>query len=202
MSATCRRIGAMNGTLAVTGDPAADELLNTDPLALLVGMLLDQQVPMEWAFLAPFRLKERMGGTLDAKTIATMDTDELIALFKGPPALHRFPGSMAKRVQELCRVIVDDYDGDASRVWTEAASGEELFGRLTALPGYGKEKARIFTAVLAKRVGVRPDGWEEAAGPFADPTPRSVADIDGPDSLARVREFKKAMKAAGKSKAD
>jgi uncharacterized HhH-GPD family protein len=192
----------MNGTLAVTGDPQADQLLNTDPLALLIGMLLDQQVPMEWAFGAPYRLKERLGGTLDARTIADMDTDELIAVFKGPPALHRFPGSMAKRVQDLCRVIVDDYDGDAAALWADVETGAELYSRLTALPGYGKEKARIFTAVLAKRMGVQPAGWEEMAGPFADPTPRSVADIDSAESLARVREWKKMMKAQGKSKAD
>jgi uncharacterized HhH-GPD family protein len=192
----------MNGTLAVTGDPAADGLLNTDPLALLIGMLLDQQVPMEWAFGAPYRLKERLDGTLDARTIADMDTDELIAVFKGPPALHRFPGSMAKRVQDLCHLIVDDYDGDAAAVWADVESGKELFGRLNALPGYGKEKARIFTAVLAKRMGVRPEGWEEMAGPFADPTPRSVADIDSAESLARVREWKKMMKAQGRTKAD
>jgi uncharacterized HhH-GPD family protein len=192
----------MNGTLAVTGDPQADQLLNTDPLALLIGMLLDQQVPMEWAFGAPYRLKERLGGALDARTIADMDTDELITVFRGPPALHRFPGSMAKRVQEMCRVIVDDYDGDAAAVWADAESGKELFTRLNALPGYGKEKARIFTAVLAKRMGVQPDGWEEMAGPFADPTPRSVADIDSAESLARVREWKKMMKAQGKTKGD
>jgi uncharacterized HhH-GPD family protein len=192
----------MQGTLAVTGDEAADHLVNTDPLALLLAMMLDQQVPMEWAFGAPYRLKERLGGTLDARTIADMDTDELIAVFKGPPALHRFPGSMAKRVQDLCRVIVDDYDGDAAALWADVETGAELYSRLTALPGYGKEKARIFTAVLAKRMGVQPAGWEEMAGPFADPTPRSVADIDSAESLARVREWKKMMKAQGKSKAD
>jgi uncharacterized HhH-GPD family protein len=188
--------------MPITGDLDADRLLEESPLALLIGMLLDQQVPMEWAFGAPYRLKERLGGTLDARTIAEMDTDELIAVFKGPPALHRFPGSMAKRVQDLCHVIVDDYDGEAAAVWADAESGKELFGRLNALPGYGKEKARIFTAVLAKRMGVRPAGWEEMAGPFADPTPRSVADIDSAESLARVREWKKMMKAQGKTKAD
>jgi uncharacterized HhH-GPD family protein len=192
----------MKGTLYITGDAEADDLLNTDPLALLIGMLLDQQVPMEWAFMAPYRLKERMGGVLDASKIAAYDPDELVTLFKGPPALHRFPGSMAKRTQEMCRVIADEYDGDAQRLWDTATDGEELFRRLTALPGYGKEKASIFTAILAKRMGVRPSGWEDQAGPFADATPRSVADIDGPESLQEVRAFKKARKAEGKGKTD
>jgi uncharacterized HhH-GPD family protein len=192
----------MKGTLAVTGDPEADRLLNTDPLALLLGMLLDQQVPMEWAFMAPHRLKERMGGVLDASKIASYDPDELAAIFKGPPALHRFPGSMAKRTQEMCRVIADEYDNDAQRVWAKVTDGKELFRRLTALPGYGKEKASIFTAILAKRMGVRPKGWEDHAGPFADATPRSVADIDSPETLQAVRAFKKAKNAEGKGKAD
>jgi len=193
---------AMNGTVAITGDPAADGLLNTDPLALLLGMMLDQQVPMEWAFLAPYRLKERLGGRLDAATIAAMEPSELESHFKGPPALHRFPGSMAKRAQALCQHLVDEHGGDAAAVWTGAATGQALFDRLRALPGFGDEKARIFVAVLAKRFGVRPPGWEQCAGPFADSTPRSVADVADADSLARVREFKKAQKAAGKGKGD
>ncbi len=192
----------MKGTLAVTGDKDADGLLNTDPLALLIGMLLDQQVPMEWAFRGPHTLKERMGGALDAAAIAAADPDEFAALVKGPPALHRFPGSMAKRIQSLAQTIVDDYGGAAERVWKDAETGDELFARLRALPGYGDEKARIFVAILAKRIGVRPDGWQEAAGPFADDTPRSVADIDSPDTLARVREWKQMMKKKGKTKAD
>src|SRR3954452_23732880 len=134
----------MRGTLAVTGDKDADRLLNTDPLALLIGMLLDQQVPMEWAFRGPHTLKERMGGALDAAQIASMDPDEFAALVKGPPALHRFPGSMAKRVQALAQQIVDEYDGDAAKVWKGVKSGDELFRRLRALPGYGDEKAKIF----------------------------------------------------------
>jgi uncharacterized HhH-GPD family protein len=190
----------MHGTLAVTGNPAADELLNTDSLALLVGMLLDQQVPMEWAFSAPLTLRDRLGGSLDATAIASMDPEELAAAFKGPPALHRFPGSMAKRTQDLCRHLVDAYGGDAAKVWKDAATGAELFARLRALPGYGAEKAKIFTAVLAKRMGVRPEGWEQVAGPFADATPRSVADIDSAAALVQVREFKRAMKAKGKGK--
>jgi uncharacterized HhH-GPD family protein len=188
--------------IPITGNLDADRLLSEDPLALLVGMLLDQQVPMEWAFLAPWRLKERLGGRLDAAEIAAMDPETLTTMFKGPPALHRFPGSMAKRVQALCQHIVDEYDGDATAVWKTARSGSELFARLTELPGYGVEKSRIFTALLAKRLKVRPSGWEEAAGPFADDTPRSVADVDSAEALAKVREFKRTMKAKGKGKAD
>lgn len=192
----------MKGNLAITGNPEADELVNTNPLALLIALLLDQQVPMEWAFRSPATLKERLGGRLDAETIAAMDTDELISLFKGPPALHRFPGSMAKRTQELCRHIAAEYGSDAGRIWSDAGSGGELFRRLKALPGYGTEKSRIFLALLAKRFDVRPDGWQGQAGPFADGTPRSVADIDSPEAFARVREFKRAKKAEGKGKAD
>jgi uncharacterized HhH-GPD family protein len=189
-------------TLPVTGDPEADRLLVTDPLALLIGMLLDQQVPMEWAFGSPLRLKERLGGELDAAQIAAMPTEELEAVFKGPPALHRYPGSMAKRTQALCQHLVDHHGGDAAKVWSGVRSGEALHARIRALPGFGEEKARIFLALLAKRFGKRPTGWEEHAGPFADATPRSVADIDSPEALARVREFKRAMKAKGKGKAD
>jgi uncharacterized HhH-GPD family protein len=192
----------MQGNLSVTGNDDADKLLNTDPLALIIGMLLDQQVPMEWAFTAPYRLKERLGGQLDANVMAQMDPDEFVALFKGPPALHRFPGSMGKRVQALTRQIVDEYDGDASRIWSDAKDGDDLKRRLLALPGFGPDKTSIFIALLAKRLGVRPAGWETAAGPFADDTPRSVADIDSPETLARVREWKQAMKKQGKTKAD
>jgi uncharacterized HhH-GPD family protein len=188
--------------IPITGDAEADKLLEEDPLALIVGMLLDQQVPMEWAFLAPYRLKERLGGQLDASAIAKMDPDEFVALFKGPPALHRFPGSMGKRVYALIQQIVEQYGGDTSRIWSEAKDGEDLHRRLLALPGFGPDKTRIFIALLAKRLGVRPPGWEQAAGPFADDTPRSVADIDSAESLARVREWKQAMKKQGKTKAD
>lgn len=192
----------MEGTLVITGDAAADRLLNTDPLALLIGMLLDQQVPMEWAFNGPYRLKERLGGTLDAATIAAMDPDAFVALMKGPPALHRFPGSMAKRIQDLCAYLVAHHDGRAENVWNGVETGDELLARLKALPGYGDEKAKIFLALLAKRMGVTPAGWREAAGPFGDDTPRSVADIHDPESLAQVREWKKERKAAGRSKQD
>jgi uncharacterized HhH-GPD family protein len=192
----------MKGTLYISGDKEADDLLNTDPLALLIGMLLDQQVPMEWAFLSPYRLRERLGGRLDAGAIAAMNPEDLITSFKGPPALHRFPGSMAKRTHALCQHLVEHYGGDAASLWLTADTGKELVTRLQDLPGFGAEKAKIFTAVLAKRVGVRPEGWEEAAAPFSDDTPRSVADIDGEETLAKVREWKRARKAEGKTKSD
>ncbi len=190
------------GTLYITGDAEADQLLNTDPLALLIGMLLDQQVPMEWAFNGPARLRERLGADLDAADIAAMDPDDFGELVRRKPALHRFPGSMAGRIQQLCQTLVDHYGGDAEPVWRDADDGAHLLDRLRALPGYGDEKARIFVAILAKRFGYRPEGWEEAAGPFADDTPRSVADIHDEDSLATVRAWKKQQKAKGKSKAD
>ncbi len=192
----------MNVPLPLTGDPEADELLATDPLALILGMLLDQQVPMEWAFAAPSRLRERMGGRLDAREIASADPEELAAMFKGPPALHRFPGSMAKRAQALCQALVDDWDGDPSAIWRGVHAGDELVRRVKALPGFGDQKAKIFSALLAKRFEVRPDGWENATKPFSDDQPRSVADIDSPESLAKVREWKRSMKAQSKDKAD
>lgn len=186
-------------TLLFTGDPPADELLASDPLALLIGMLLDQQVPMEKAFRGPYDLRERIGGRLDAAEIASADPEELAALFRGPPALHRYPASMAGRTQEMCRALVERYDGDAASVWTSATSGHELFANLKALPGFGEQKARIFTALLAKRLGVTPPGWEDVAGPYAQVGHFSVADIDGPEALALVRAHKKAMKAAAKA---
>ena len=188
------------GTLAVTGDEAADGLINEDPLALLLGMLLDQQIPMEWAFMGPRRLADRLGSDLDAHDISARDPEAFAVLVKAKPALHRFPGSMASRMQALCRHVTDRYDGNAGEVWADAETGEELFGRLRDLPGYGDEKARILTAVLAKRFGVRPEGWEEQAGAFCDDQPRSVADIDGPQALQRVRAWKKEQKARGKRK--
>jgi uncharacterized HhH-GPD family protein len=188
--------------LPLTGNAEADRLLETEPLALMLGMLLDQQVPMEWAFIGPYRLRERLGGTLDAASIAAMDPAKLEAVFKEKPALHRFPGTMAKRAQALCQHLTERYDGCAENVWADVGSGDELLRRVRQLPGYGDEKARIFLALLAKRLGVRPEGWEEAAAPFSDPTPRSVADIDSPEALQRVREWKRAQKASGKGKAD
>jgi uncharacterized HhH-GPD family protein len=190
----------MRGDLYITGDPDSDELLNTDPLALLIGMLLDQQVPMEWAFGAPPKLKERLGGEIDATHIASMPLEELEVVFKGPPALHRFPGSMAKRTQQVCQHLVEHHDGRAQDLWEGAADAQDLFKRLTALPGYGKEKAKIFMAMLAKRFGIKPAGWEEVAAPFSDDERRSIADVESPETLLEVRAWKKAMKAAGKAK--
>jgi uncharacterized HhH-GPD family protein len=189
-------------TLAVTGDPDADRLLVEDPLALVIGMLLDQQVPMEWAFRGPARLKERLGGTLDCNAIAAMSEDDVVAVFQAKPALHRFPGSMGKRTYALCRFVVDEYGGDAAQLWVGANTGDELLERAEALPGYGEEKAKILVALLGKRFGVRPPGWEQASAPFSDATPRSVADIDSAEALEQVRAWKKAQKAAGKSKRD
>lgn len=188
--------------LAVTGDPEADRLLVEDPLALVIGMLLDQQVPMEWAFRGPASLKARLGGTLDANAIAAMSEDDVVAAFQAKPALHRFPGSMGKRTHALCRFLADEYGGDPAAVWTGATTGADLLVRVEALPGFGREKAKIFVALLAKRFGVRPEGWEVASAPFSDTAPRSVADIDSAEALERVRAWKKAKKAAGKSKQD
>ena len=188
------------GTLAVTGNDDADRLLNTSPLALLLGMLLDQQIPLEWAFMGPHRLSERLGYELGAHAIADHDPEDFASMVSAKPALHRFPASMAKRMQAMCQHLVDTYDGDAGALWHGAADGVELFDRLRALPGYGDEKARIFMAVLAKRFGVRPAGWDDQAGPFSDDQPRSVADIDSPEALQRVRTWKKAQKAQGRRK--
>jgi uncharacterized HhH-GPD family protein len=192
----------MTSVVPITGDPEADQLLSDDPLALMIGMLLDQQIPMEWAFAGPAKLRERMGGQLDAAEIAAADPDEFALVFKGPPALHRFPGSMGKRTQELCQFLVDSYDGDAAAVWAGVDDGRDLVRRVRALPGFGAEKSKIFSALLAKRFGVRPPGWEEATAPFSDGEPRSVADIDSAESLQRVRAWKKMMKARKKAKSD
>jgi len=190
----------MKGDLYITGDADADGLLNTDPLALLIGMLLDQQVPMEWAFGAPPKLKERLGGALDAGLIAAMPLEELEVVFKGPPALHRFPGSMAKRTQQVCQHLVEHHGGRADALWDDDPDAKELFRRLKALPGYGVEKSKIFMALLAKRFGITPDGWEEVAAPFSDAERRSIADVSSPATLLEVRAWKKAKKAQGKGK--
>jgi uncharacterized HhH-GPD family protein len=187
--------------LPLTGDDAADRLLEDDPLALLIGMLLDQQVTMEKAFHSPYELKERLGGRLDAAEIAAMDPDKLRAVFADRPALHRFPGSMGGRTQQLAKALVEEYDGRAERVWERAKDGKELFANLKALPGFGDQKAKIFIALLGKRMDVQPPGWQEAAGFYADHGCYSVADVDGPDSLAKVREYKRAAKAEAKTKA-
>jgi len=187
--------------LPVTGDRDADELLVTDPFALLVGMLLDQQVPMEWAFRGPLTLRDRLGH-LDPHAIAAMSVDDFEAVCREKPAIHRYPGSMGKRTHALAVHVVDTYDGDAAAIWTTAKDPDELFARLRALPGYGDEKAKIFLAILGKRLRVAPKGWEAIASPFSDGEPRSVADIDSPEALQRVRAFKQAKKAKGKGKAD
>jgi uncharacterized HhH-GPD family protein len=189
-------------TMPVSGDPEADRLLAENPLALLIGMLLDQQVPMEWAFRGPLTLKERLGGSLDAETIASMDPDKVETVFREKPAMHRYPGSMGKRTHALCAYVVEHYGGDAGAIWRGAPSGQEIYRRLRELPGYGDEKAKIFLAILGKRLGEAAPGWEEAAAPFSDATPRSVADVDSAESLDRVREFKRARKAEKKGKAD
>jgi uncharacterized HhH-GPD family protein len=186
--------------LALSGDPDADELLSHDPLALLIGMVLDQQVPLEWAFSAPLRLQQRLGDSLDAGRIAAMDPDDLAKAFSERPALHRFPGSNAKRVQQLCQLIVDRFDGRPAAIWETATTGDELYARVKALPGFGEQKARIFIGLLGKQLGVRPPGWEKAAGPFGQPgTYLSVADIVDSASLGRVRAYKQQKKAAARA---
>lgn len=185
--------------LHLSGDPDADHLLSTNPFALLVGMVLDQQIPLEWAFSGPLRLQQRIG-QLDVAEIAAMDPEELGKAFSSRPALHRFPGSNAKRVQALAQIIVDEYDGEAQTIWTTAKTGDELYRRVKALPGFGEQKARIFIALLGKQLGVRPAGWEEAAEPYGKPgSSMSVADITGPASLVDVRDYKRAKKAALKA---
>ena len=191
----------MSGTLYITGDEAADGLLNTDGNALLLGMLLDQQVPMEWAFKGPATLRERLGH-LDPAKIAAMDVDEFVAVCCEKPAIHRFPGSMGKRIHAVCTALVEDYDGDATNIWADVPDGKTLYTRLKALPGYGDEKSKIFVAILAKTQGVAPEGWQQAAGKFGDDVPRSVADIHDAVSLGQVRDWKKAQKAAKQDKQD
>jgi len=188
--------------MCLAQNPDADKLLTDSPLALLIGMVLDQQIPLEWAFTGPLTLSRRLGRDLDATDLANRDPDELAKLFATPPALHRFPGSMAGRVQDMCRMIVDEYGGDPTRVWAEATDGKDLLKRIQALPGFGAQKAKIFVALLGKQYGVRPKGWREAAGEFgADGSYKSVADIRDQKSLDKVRAFKKQMKAEAKAKA-
>lgn len=189
-------------TLALPIDPEANALLRRSPLALLVGMVLDQQVSMEKAFSSPYVLAQRLGHEPDAAELAGYDPEALVAIFATPPALHRFPKAMAARVQEVCRVLVDRYDGDAAGLWTGVADGRELLRRVADLPGFGKQKAQIFVALLGKRFGVTPEGWREAAGGYGDADAyRSVADVTDTESLRRVREYKQQMKAAAKAKA-
>lgn len=175
----------------------ANEFLSTDALALLVGMVLDQQVPLEKAFNSPLELRKRLGGKWGAELIADYDEEKLITAFSTPPALHRFPKANALRVQQLARIVVDDLDGDAARVWTDAKDGKELLKRVQDLPGFGARKSRIFVALLGKQMRVRPDGWKEACSPFGDEgTTMSIADIVDDESLQEVRAWKKAQKAA------
>ncbi|MFI9771770.1 HhH-GPD-type base excision DNA repair protein [Streptomyces sp. NPDC052415] len=191
----------MDVTLHLAQDPDADELLGRSPLAALVGMLLDQQVPMEWAFKGPRTIADRLGADdLDAHDIAALDPESFAALLSEKPAVHRYPGSMAKRVQQLCQYLVEHYDGNAELVWKGVTEGTELLRRLEELPGFGKQKAQIFLALLGKRLGVAPKGWREAAGSYGEAESfRSVADITGPESLAKVRAHKQEMKAAAKA---
>lgn len=186
--------------LCLAQDPDADALLTNDPLALLMGMLLDQQFPLEWAFRAPWRLAQRMERTsLDAAEIADYDPEAFVKLMAGPPALHRYPAAMAQRVQALCRLVVEEYGGDAAALWRTAGTGKELLVRLRALPGFGEQKARIFVALLGKQLGVRPEGWREVAGPYGeDGSRRSAADVTDAETLAEVRAFKQAAKRATK----
>jgi len=188
-------------TLRLAQDPEADALLAADPFALLAGMLLDQQIPMERAFAGPATIARRLGvDRLDPGHLADTDPDAFAAVLSEPPAVHRFPGAMAGRVQALARVVVEEYDGDTARIWTTADSGRTLVQRLSALPGFGEQKAKIFTALLGKQMGVRPAGWREAAGAYGEEgSRRSVADVTGPESLTEVRAFKKALKAAAKA---
>ncbi|MFI1567535.1 HhH-GPD-type base excision DNA repair protein [Streptomyces sp. NPDC020490] len=191
----------MDVTLHLAQDPEADALLGRSPLAALVGMLLDQQVPMEWAFKGPRTIADRLGADdLDAHDIAVQDPEAFAALLAEKPAVHRYPGSMAKRVQELCQYLAEHYDGNAELVWKGVSDGRELLRRLQDLPGFGRQKAQIFLALLGKQLGVRPEGWQEAAGAYGEPGSfRSVADITGPESLAKVRAHKQEMKAAAKA---
>jgi uncharacterized HhH-GPD family protein len=183
--------------VTIAQDPDADEVLSGSAFALLTGMLLDQQYPMEHAFRGPHKILQRFG-TLDPGAIAAADPEEFAALCSTPPAIHRYGRSMAGRVQQLARTIIDEYEGDAARVWTEAKSGADLMKRLQQLPGYGEQKAKIFTALLAKQFGVKPKGWTTVVGDYGKKGYRSVADVVDADSLAKVREFKKAKKAAAK----
>lgn len=185
--------------ISITGDAEADQVLSSEPFGLLVGMLLDQQFPMERAFMGPAKIKERFG-TLDPVAIAAADEEAFVELCVTPPAIHRYGGSMARRVLALAAVVRDEYDGDTTRIWTTETDTKQLLTRLKALPGFGDQKARIFAALLGKQAGVQPDGWREAIGPYAEPGSfRSVADVVDPTSLQKVRDFKKAAKAKAKA---
>lgn len=185
--------------LASTDD--ANALLERDPFALLLGMMLDQQIPMEKAFTSPEVLRERMGGTLTPAALAAADPEVVDELFRRTPALHRFPAAMARRAQELARIVAEAYDGDASAVWSTAGSGPEVVERLERLPGFGSQKARMFAALVAKQLGAQPAGWREATHPYGEPgTFASAADVVDSTSLAKVKEHKREAKAAAKAK--
>jgi len=187
-------------TLSLPIEPAATELLYASPLALLLAMMLDQQVTMEKAFGSPYVLRQRLGRDLDPAGLADGDPDELVALFSRPPALHRFPRAMAHRTQELARILVDRYGGDTAALWTGARTGTELLRRVAELPGFGTQKAQIFVALLGKQFGVTPRGWRTAAGIFGTRGGhRSVADVTDERSLAKVRAYKQEMKAAARA---
>jgi uncharacterized HhH-GPD family protein len=189
----------MPAQIRIAQDPPADKVLSEDPFALLVGMLLDQQYPMEHAFRGPWKILERFG-TLEPGAIAAAEPEAFADLCATPPAIHRYGRSMAARVQQLAQVVRDEYGGHAERIWTEAADTEQLLARLRSLPGYGDQKARIFAALVGKQLGVRPAGWQEAIGPYAeDGSYRSVADVVDAESLQKVREFKQAAKAEAKA---
>ena len=185
--------------LSLPIEPEATKLLHDSPLALLLGMLLDQQIPMEKAFSSPYVLQQRLGHDLDAAEIAAYDPDAFEEIFARPPALHRFPGSMAQRTQQLCQAIVDEWGGDAATIWTGAESGADLVKRIGSLPGFGEQKAKIFAALLAQQFGVTPPGWQEATGDYGQPGHRSIADVVDDESRVKVREYKKAKKAALKA---
>jgi uncharacterized HhH-GPD family protein len=187
--------------LYLSTEPEADALLADDPLALLIGMMLDQQVSMEWAFVAPYRLAQRLGvSRLDPSMIASYEPEALAEVFATPPALHRFPGAMAGRAQKLCQRVVDEYGGDAAAVWRDVSTGAELVRRLGRLPGFGKQKSQIFAALLGKQLGIQPQGWREAAGEYGrEGEHRSVADITDDVSLRKVRDHKKQMKEAARA---
>lgn len=191
----------MTRTLYITGVQSADALLNRDGTALMIGMLLDQQVPMEWAFTGPFTIRKRLGH-LNAKRIAAMNVDEFVAVCSEKPAIHRFPKSMATRIHGLCAALTENYDGKGANVWRDVEDAKELMSRLRKLPGYGQEKAEIFIALLGKRFGVRPKDWKKYAGVFSDARPRSVADIYSAATLLKVRGFKQLQRARDTDKQD
>lgn len=186
--------------LHLAGEQAADELLARDPFALVVGMLLDQQIPMEWAFTGPYTIAQRLGtDTLEPSVVAAHDPEAFLAVMKGPPAVHRYPGSMGERVQKLAAYLVEHHGGDAAAIWRDVPDGAALLARVKALPGFGEQKARILVALLGKQIGVAPDGWREAAGSYGDEgSRRSIADVVDAESLTQVRAFKREAKQAAR----